>query len=114
MRWGRFFVPAAVAYVVMKVVLLAVLSVNTQYVMDEYAQAGYQLEDLDSLYTNYDPVKTVLYIYYYRIAVGDRSQTRTGRSPPRVATPPSSNSQSSWADIVPRDRRLWQDLANRY
>jgi hypothetical protein len=64
---NRLLTALAVAYCAAKIGLLCVYAVHTQYVMDEYWQGGESLY-LREFYATYDPVKTVLYTYFYSIA----------------------------------------------
>jgi hypothetical protein len=63
--------------IVWKLVFLLFFTVHTRYVMDEYIQASYSLLIPDGFYTRVDPIKTVLYIYYFdvaRLLAGDANQ----------------------------------------
>jgi len=71
----------AVVYCVAKLGLLSIYAVHTQYVMDEYWQGGESLY-LRDFYATYDPVKTVLYTYFFAFA---RFVTNTSSELMRVA-----------------------------
>lgn len=51
-----------------KVCLLLMMAVTSRYVADEYQQAGYARQIETGFYQALDPVKTVLYAYFYRFA----------------------------------------------
>lgn len=78
---NRLLTTLAVAYCALKLVLLCIYAVHTQYVMDEYWQGGESLY-IREFYGTYDPVKTVLYTYFYSIA---RLVTATSAELMRVA-----------------------------
>lgn len=65
--WQRIFLVLATTFGAAKLLLLALYSVHIQYVMDEYWQGG-ESWHIPDFYKSYDPVKTVLYTYYYEIA----------------------------------------------
>ena len=67
MSQKRLLTALAVVYCAAKLALLCIYAVHTQYVMDEYWQASESLY-LREFYGTYDPVKTVLYTYFYAIA----------------------------------------------
>lgn len=56
------------AFVVLKLVLLCVLSWQSRYVMDEYNEAHTFVHAQEGFYKGYEPYKTVLYVYYYGLA----------------------------------------------
>ncbi len=78
---NRLLTTLAVVYCAAKLGLLCVYAVHTQYVMDEYWQGGESLY-FREFYGTYDPVKTVLYTYFYAIA---RLLTTTSSELMRVA-----------------------------
>ena len=67
-QWQRVFVALAVGFVGAKVLLFALLAMNSLYVMDEYQQGGYSQYIEEGFYRGMWPFKTVLYAYYYALA----------------------------------------------
>ncbi len=65
---GRAVTFAMLAFVAVKLVLLAILSVNTQYLMDEYPHVIQALLVDQNPYQDVWPYKTLLYAYFYRFA----------------------------------------------
>jgi hypothetical protein len=64
----RLAIALTCVFIAWKLVFLLFFTFNTRYVMDEYIQASYSLLIPDGFYTNVDPIKTVLYVYYFDIA----------------------------------------------
>ena len=56
------------AFLLAKLVLLVVLALNSAFVMDEYWMAGHGLFNIDNLYKEVWPAKTVLYAAFFRVA----------------------------------------------
>ena len=75
----RLLTTLAVVYCAAKLALLCIYAVHTQYVMDEYWQGGESLY-IREFYGTYDPVKTVLYTYFFAIARLLTTETAPGRA----------------------------------
>lgn len=65
---GRTVAVAMLAFIFAKLVLLVMLSVNTQYLMDEYPHVVHALLIDRNPYQDVWPFKTLLYAYFYRLA----------------------------------------------
>jgi hypothetical protein len=61
----RLFLALAVAFCGFKLALLAVSAWNAQFVMDEFNLVSSGLAIPRGFYEDYDPVKTVLHVYFY-------------------------------------------------
>lgn len=64
----RLFLALAVAFCGFKLALLAVYAWNAQFVMDEYNLVSSGLAIPRGFYDAYDPVKTVLHVYFYDLS----------------------------------------------
>lgn len=65
----RLLGPLLLVLCVTKVCLLLVAAVNSRYVADEYIQADYsRYAEAGGFYDSFQPIKTVLYAYYFRAA----------------------------------------------
>ena len=67
-RIRRLAFAVLLSVLAVRVLLLPVLAWNARYVMDEYSQAGSPLYIPLGFYDGLDPVKTVLYVYVFKIA----------------------------------------------
>ena len=66
---GSILIAALAVFIALKVVLMLVLAANVQYLMDEYAVAS-QAPLVDRLpYQDVWPNRTILYAYFYRLAL---------------------------------------------
>lgn len=68
LRPARLVAPVLLVLCATKIVLLTVLAVNSIYAPDEYQQAGASMHIAEGFYRGFQPIKTVLYAYYYQLA----------------------------------------------
>lgn len=66
---SRLLVALLLILCLAKVCLLFVLAVNSRYATDEYGQAEYS-RYLGDFYQQFDPIKNVLYAYFFQLAHG--------------------------------------------